>query len=50
MNEVLNLTPPTPAMWTIILGMSILPFITTQAVTLSVVEDRPGCRRGGKPR
>jgi P-type Ca2+ transporter type 2C len=32
--DVLHLTPPTPGMWATILGMSIMPVIITQAVTL----------------
>jgi hypothetical protein len=29
--HVLHLIPPTPAMWAIILGMSLAPLIVTQA-------------------
>jgi Ca2+-transporting ATPase len=32
--HVLHLTPPTPTMWAIILGMSMAPLVATQAVTL----------------
>ena len=41
MAEVIHLTPPTPAMWGIILGMSITPLIVTQAITLTVMALRP---------
>ena len=41
MSEVIHLTPPTPAMWGIILGMSITPLIVTQAITLTVMALRP---------
>ena len=37
MAEVMHLTPPTPAMWAVILGMSIAPLIVTQTVTLTVM-------------
>jgi Ca2+-transporting ATPase len=37
MAEVMHLTPPTPAMWATILGMSVTPLIVTQAVMLTVV-------------
>jgi Ca2+-transporting ATPase len=37
MAEVMHLAPPTPAMWAIVLAMSIAPMIVTQAVTLLVV-------------
>jgi len=40
MAEVMHLTPPTPAMWAIILAMSIAPLLLTQAVTMAVVELR----------
>ncbi len=33
---VLHLAPPTPAMWAIILGMSVTPLVVTQAVTLTL--------------
>jgi Ca2+-transporting ATPase len=35
--HVLHLAPPTPAMWAIVLAMSIAPMIVTQAVTLALV-------------
>ncbi len=35
--DIMSLTPPTPAMWAIIVGMSIAPLIVTQAVTLTVM-------------
>jgi Ca2+-transporting ATPase len=37
MAEVIQLTPPTPAMWGVIFGMSITPLIVTQAVTQTVM-------------
>ena len=35
--HVLSLTPPTPAMWAIILGMSVAPLVVTQIVTQSLL-------------
>ncbi len=35
--EVMHLAPPTPAMWAVVLAMSIAPLIVTQAVTKLVV-------------
>ncbi len=37
MAEVMHLAPPTPTMWTIVLGMSIAPLVVTQAVTMALV-------------
>jgi hypothetical protein len=34
MADVMQLTPPTPTMWTIIFGMSIAPLIIMQTITL----------------
>ncbi|MBS0518878.1 MAG: cation-transporting P-type ATPase [Proteobacteria bacterium] len=45
MAEVMHLAPPTPAMWAVILGMSIAPLVAIQAVTLAVA----ALRTGGKP-
>ena len=42
MAEVMHLTPPTPAMWVTILGMSIVPLIMTQTITLTVMALRRG--------
>ena len=41
MAEVVQLTPPTAAMWAIIFGMSVMPLIITQIITLTVVALRP---------
>jgi Ca2+-transporting ATPase len=46
MADVLHLTPPTPAMWAIIFGMSVTPLIATQAVTLTVVALRSRTSNG----
>jgi Ca2+-transporting ATPase len=32
--HVLHLAPPTPAMWTVIFGLSAAPLLVTQSVTL----------------
>ena len=40
--EVMHLAPPTPAMWAVILGMSIAPLIMTQTITLTVMALRRG--------
>jgi Ca2+-transporting ATPase len=44
MAYVMHLAPPTPAMWAIILGMSIAPLIVTQVVTLLDVSLRSGTK------
>jgi Ca2+-transporting ATPase len=41
MAEVMQLAPPTAAMWAIIFGMSVMPLIMTQIITLTVVALRP---------
>ncbi len=33
--KVMHLTPPSPAMWVIIVGLSVAPLIVIQTVTLS---------------
>ena len=42
MAEVMQLAPPTPAMWAVILGMSIAPLVMTQTLTLTVMALRRG--------
>ena len=42
MAEVMHLAPPTPAMWAVILGMSIAPLVMTQTLTLTVMALRRG--------
>jgi Ca2+-transporting ATPase len=32
--ELLELVPPTPVMWAIVLGGSLMPLVVTQAVTM----------------
>ncbi len=48
--EVMHLTPPTPTMWAIILGMSFAPLILTQAVSLAVIVLLRSHRHGGSSR
>jgi Ca2+-transporting ATPase len=40
MAEVMELTAPSPAMWAIVLGMSVAPLLATQAVTAAVAAVR----------
>jgi len=44
MAHVMHLAPPTPAMWAIIIGMSIAPLSVTQVVTLLGVSLRSGTK------
>jgi len=38
--QVLQLTQPSPIMWAIILGLSLVPLLATQAVTLLLTRGR----------
>jgi Ca2+-transporting ATPase len=40
--HVLQLVPPSPAMWATILGLGAAPLLVTQAVTLAMTRARPG--------